>query len=102
LNYHPVLRDLKVDKNKAKETQLPLTIVGHTDSSPIRSKRFKNNLELSAARAVNTLRLFIKCGYDKKALSVEGRGEFDPIAPNDTPANRAKNRRVEFVIDLSV
>ncbi len=86
---------------KLKSTELPLRIVGHTDNSPIHSGRYKNNLELSAARAVNVLRLFVKCGYPQKALSAEGRGEFDPVAPNDTPADRAKNRRIDFVIDLS-
>ncbi len=87
---------------KLKDTGLPLIIVGHTDNVPVRGGRFRNNLELSAARATNILRLFLKCGYDKKALAAEGRGEFEPIAPNDTPADRAKNRRIEFVIDLSV
>ncbi len=87
---------------KLRDTGLPLIIVGHTDNVPIRGGRFRNNLELSAARATNILRLFLKCGYEQKALAAEGRGEFEPIAPNDTPANRAKNRRIEFVIDLSV
>jgi len=88
--------------DKLKDSELPLLIVGHTDNTPIKSKRFRNNLELSTARAVNILRLFIKCGYNQKALGAEGRGEFEPIVPNDTPSNRAKNRRIEFVIDLSV
>ncbi len=77
-----------------------VNIIGYTDNTPIRSKKFKNNWELSAYRAINILRLFIKCGYDKRLLSAEGRGEYDPIAPNDSPQNRAKNRRVEFVIDI--
>lgn len=87
---------------KLKETELPLKIVGHTDNLPIKSSEFRNNLELSAARAIYILRLFVKCGYNPKTLSAEGRGEFEPIAPNDTPKNRAKNRRIEFVLDLSV
>ena len=88
--------------DKLKDSALPLIIVGHTDNVPIRSKKYRNNFELSAARAVNILRMFIKCGYEKKALAAEGRGEFEPIVPNDSPQNRAKNRRIEFVIDLSV
>jgi len=86
---------------KFRSSGLPLRIVGYTDNTPIQSETIRNNWELSALRAVSILRLFIKCGYDPKLLSAEGRGEFDPIAPNDTPQNRAKNRRVEFVIDLS-
>ncbi len=83
-----------------KDSGFHLSIIGYTDSTPIHSKRFKNNWELSTYRAINILRYFIQCGYDPRFLSAEGRGEFDPIAPNDTPQNRAKNRRVEFVIDL--
>ncbi len=83
-----------------KESGFHIEIVGYTDASPLHGGRFRNNLELSAYRATNILRLFIKCGYDARFLSAKGRGEFDPIAPNDTPKNRAKNRRVEFVINL--
>jgi chemotaxis protein MotB len=78
-----------------------INIIGYTDNTPIRSKKFMNNWELSAARAINILRLFIKCGYDPRYLSAVGRGEYDPVAPNDTPQNRAKNRRVEFEIQVN-
>ncbi len=84
-----------------KFAELPLTIEGHTDNIPIRRGIYKTNLELSAARAVAILRLFIKCGYDKNLLSARGYGEFRPLVPNTTPENRAKNRRVEFVIQTS-
>ncbi|WP_281950861.1 OmpA/MotB family protein [Nitrosophilus kaiyonis] len=100
--YKDVIPYIMTFCEKLKDSSLPLIIVGHTDNTPIKSKRFSNNLELSASRAVNILRMFIKCGYDEKALAAEGRGEFEPIVPNDTPQNRAKNRRIEFVIDLSV
>ena len=85
---------------RLKESGFHIKIIGYTDSSPIKSPRFANNWELSIYRALNILKLFLQCGYDKRLLSAEGRGEYDPIAPNDTPQNRAKNRRVEFVIDL--
>jgi len=86
---------------RLKESGFRIDIIGYTDNSPIRSAKFKNNWELSAYRALNVLRLFIKCGYDKRLLSAEGRGEYDPIAPNDSAQNRAKNRRVEIVIDIA-
>jgi len=86
---------------RLKETGFHLSIVGYTDNTPIHSKRFKNNWELSAYRAISILRYFIKCGYDPRLLSAEGRGKYDPIASNNTPQGRAKNRRVEFIIDLS-
>ncbi len=83
-----------------KSSGFHIDIVGYTDNTPIRSKKFRNNWELSAYRAINILRLFVKCGYDTRLLSAEGRGEYDPIAPNNSPKNRAKNRRVEFIIDV--
>ena len=85
---------------KLKELDLPITIEGHTDNSPIKSKRFPSNWELSAARATSILRLFIQCGYDPKKLSAAGCGSYRPIAPNTTPEGKAKNRRVEIVIHL--
>ncbi|MEO2068344.1 MAG: flagellar motor protein MotB [Desulfurobacteriaceae bacterium] len=85
---------------KLKELELPITIEGHTDSIPIRTKRFPSNWELSAARATATLRLFIQCGYNPKKLSAAGCGPYRPIASNKTPQGRAKNRRIELVIHL--
>lgn len=86
---------------RLKESGFHLNIIGYTDNTPIHSSQFKNNWELSIYRALNVLRLFVKCGYDKRLISAAGRGEYDPIAPNDTPQNRAKNRRVEIVIDVA-
>ncbi len=83
---------------RLKPLELPLTIEGHTDNLPIRGG--KTNLELSAERATNVLRLFLKCGYKENLISARGYGEYRPIAPNDTPEGRAKNRRIEFVIDV--
>jgi chemotaxis protein MotB len=85
---------------KLKELDLPLTIEGFTDNTPIHNKRFPSNWELSAARATAILRLFIQCGYDPKKLSAAGCGPYHPIAPNTTPEGRAKNRRIEIVIHL--
>ncbi len=84
-----------------KDSGFRIKIIGYTDNTPIHSARFKNNWELSTFRAINILRLFVSCGFDPKFLSAEGRGEYDPIAPNSTPQGRAKNRRVEFVVDLA-
>jgi len=86
--------------NKLKDLDLPITIEGHTDNRPIRSKRFPSNWELSAARATSVLRLFIQCGYNPKKLSAAGCGPYRPIAPNTTPEGRAKNRRIEIIIHL--
>lgn len=93
----PIIMDLC---KKLKELDLPITIEGYTDNTPIKSSRFPSNWELSAARAVSVLRLFLQCGYDPKKLSAAGFGPYHPIAPNNTPEGRAKNRRIEVAIKL--
>ena len=73
-------------------------IEGHTDNLPIHTAAFPSNWDLSTTRAVNVLRYLINKGKcSPKRLSAAGFGEFQPIFPNDTPENRAKNRRVELV-----
>ncbi len=84
---------------KLKEAEYPLIIEGHTDDTPVRGK-FKNNLELSLARAVYILKKFIECGYDPTLLAARGYGPYRPLVPNTSPKNREKNRRVEFVIKI--
>lgn len=86
---------------KMKEAGFTVIIEGHTDSTPIRRGKYKSNLELSAARAITVLKMFLQCEYPPKYLAARGYGPYRPIAPNDTPENRAKNRRIEFLIDAS-
>jgi len=98
----PQARELFLDMcNRLKPYSLPITFEGYTDNRPISTERFPSNWELSTARAVSVLKLFISCGYPKDILSAAGFGEYHPIAPNDTPANREKNRRIEFCIKLN-
>ncbi len=76
-----------------------IIIEGHTDNLPIHTHEFPSNWELSASRAVNVLRYFLeRGGLSVERLSAVGYGEFRPLFKNETPANRAKNRRVEFVL----
>lgn len=79
---------------------------GHTDINPPESSSpFKDNWELSTARAVSVVKELIKNRIDPKKLSASGKAEFDPIASNATQEGRAKNRRVElhfFSIDSGV
>lgn len=73
-------------------------ITGHTDDRPIRSLRFGSNFELSQARA-NTVRDIVTAnGVARERVRAIGRGEVQPVANNDTPANRALNRRVEITL----
>lgn len=73
-------------------------VEGHTDSVPISNQRFPSNWELSAARAVTVVRFLIEQGLDPAGLSAEGLGPHQPIADNDTPEGRARNRRIEIVL----
>lgn len=73
-------------------------IKGHSDDQPIATAQYPSNWELSTARAVTVLRYFSTVpGIDAKRLGAAGYGEFQPLAANDGPDNRARNRRVEIV-----
>lgn len=75
-----------------------LAIEGHSDTAAFRSGRFDSNWELSAARAIAALRYLVAAGgLDPATLSASSYGDTRPIVPNDSPENRATNRRVEFV-----
>ena len=79
-----------------------LTIEGHTDDVPIRTQRFYSNWDLSAARAAAVANALLAEGKLKPArLAVTGLAYTEPRVPNTSSENRAKNRRVEIIIDLS-
>ncbi len=74
-----------------------IKIEGHTDNVPVSGGIYKSNYYLSAARAIAVLEFLIENSNINPAyLSAEGFGEYRPVAPNDTPENRSKNRRVEI------
>jgi chemotaxis protein MotB len=75
-----------------------LQVAGHTDNVPIRGGRFVSNWELSAARAVSVVRFLTDQGVKPEVLSAAGYGEFDPVGPNDSAEAKAKNRRIEVVL----
>lgn len=80
----------------------PVQIVGHTDNQALSaSSQFKDNQELSVARAKAVANLLQKALTDPSRLSVEGHGASEPIGDNGTPEGRAKNRRVEILITRS-
>jgi chemotaxis protein MotB len=77
----------------------PVRVEGHTDNVSIHTKRFPSNWELSISRAVNVVKFLVDVGHiNPQRLSAVGYGESRPIVPNDSPANRAKNRRVEIIL----
>jgi outer membrane protein OmpA-like peptidoglycan-associated protein len=76
-----------------------LRIEGHTDNVPIHNREFNSNWELSTARASTIIRFLIeRVEFDPRRLSAAGYGEFHPRVANDSPENRAHNRRVDIVI----
>ena len=74
-----------------------IVVIGHADSTPA-GAHYASNAELSAARARSAARVMAPKLSDPKRLSAEGRGDAEPIAPNDDEAGRAKNRRVAILL----
>lgn len=86
---------LKGYKNKV------IRVVGHTDNVPVAKSlqsTFPTNWELSVARATNVVRYLQEVGVPADHMVPTGRGEYDPVASNDTPAGRQKNRRIEILL----
>ncbi|HEY4176189.1 MAG TPA: OmpA family protein [Kofleriaceae bacterium] len=77
-------------------------VAGHTDNVPIKTREYPSNWELSTARAVEVTKFLISKGMDGKVLSAAGFAEFDPVAANDTEANKAQNRRIEIVLQPNI
>jgi chemotaxis protein MotB len=74
-------------------------IIGHTDNVPMSSENFKDNNWLSSARALNAAEFMIdNSKLDPSNVKYSGRGEYEPIASNETADGRAKNRRIEIKI----
>ncbi|CAN7530962.1 type VI secretion system protein TssL, long form [Mesorhizobium sp. LjNodule214] len=77
----------------------PIRIVGHTDNvKPRKSSAFKSNFDLSVARAKAVETIIAPQFKDASRITVDGKGEDEPIADNATPEGRARNRRVDVMI----
>jgi chemotaxis protein MotB len=75
-----------------------ILIMGHTDNIPIRSRLYRSNWELSLYRGHSVLEYFLdKKGLSPSRFSVGGYGGSRPLHPNNTPENRALNRKVEII-----
>ncbi|MDI9243761.1 flagellar motor protein MotB [Marinobacter sp. CHS3-4] len=74
-------------------------VAGYTDDRPISSGRYRSNWDLSAARAVSVVHeLVLNREVPAERVVAAGRAETNPLVPNDTAENRARNRRVEIAI----
>ncbi|MBI3260675.1 MAG: OmpA family protein [Ignavibacteriae bacterium] len=76
-----------------------ITIDGFTDSIPIHTFQYESNWQLSTARALNIGYYILKQGVSERNFSIRGFGANKPSANNNTPEGRAKNRRVEILIE---
>ncbi|MDH3630621.1 MAG: OmpA family protein [Gammaproteobacteria bacterium] len=76
-----------------------IAIRGHTDDLNIQTTQFPSNWELSAVRATTVLRFFIQQGIDPERMTATGYADYLPLVENNSPANRTRNRRVEFVLE---
>ena len=82
-----------------KEVSNPVRIEGHTDAQPIHTSRFRSNWELSAARSIAIMELLSsRFEIARDRLAIVGYADTVPVAENDTPEGRARNRRVDLVI----
>ena len=76
-----------------------ITVAGHTDNIPISTGRFRSNWELSSARAVTVLHSMLRNkDIAEDRVVVQGLADTQPLVENDSPQNRAKNRRVELIL----
>jgi chemotaxis protein MotB len=88
------------DALKGYENKI-IRVVGHTDDVPVSKSlqsTFPSNWELSVARAVNVVRFLQEVGVPPERMVASGRAQYDPVAPNDTPEGRQKNRRIEIML----
>jgi len=78
-----------------------ILVIGYSDNVPIRSARFASNYELSLARAKSVQERLQQTLSQPARVKAEGRGETNPLVPNTTAANRARNRRVDITLLVS-
>ncbi len=96
----------KLAKVLKKHPDLNIIIEGHTDNIPIKPghKCWKDNWDLSAARAIAVARILInKYNVAPERIEIAGKAQYDPVVPNINAHNRALNRRIEIIVnpDLS-
>jgi chemotaxis protein MotB len=84
---------------RLKEIPHQVEVRGHTDNVPIRSGRFPSNWELAGARASGVVRYLADHKVDPHRLVSVSYGEYVPIATNETPEGRQKNRRIEIALE---
>ena len=79
---------------------IQIMVEGHTDNVPIskKSQYMTDNWDLSVMRATSITRILTKAGVSSNQITASGKGEYSPLAPNDSPQNKQKNRRTEIIV----
>jgi chemotaxis protein MotB len=82
------------------QKDINILVEGHTDNVPISKKStyMEDNWDLSVMRATSITKILTKAGLAPQQITASGRGEFVPLAANDNPQNKQKNRRTEIII----
>ena len=89
----------KIEKIIKDYNDYDVLIEGNTDNVPISQTNIRNNWDLSSLRASSVVQALQNTyGVDPKRLTAGGRGEFNPVAANDTEAGKSKNRRTQIII----
>jgi chemotaxis protein MotB len=73
-------------------------VVGHSDNQPLKSSVYKDNWELSTARALTVTRFLVQAGMNTKNILPAGAGEHDPLIERATAKDLARNRRIEILL----
>jgi chemotaxis protein MotB len=87
---------ISISKEIPGELKWILRVDGHTDKRPISTAIFKNNWELSSARAISVVRFLVETGVPANKLAAAGFGEHQPIDPADNIFAYSRNRRIEM------
>ncbi|MDG2151536.1 MAG: OmpA family protein [Polaribacter sp.] len=89
----------KIAKVINDQPEMEVMIEGHTDATPIKRNIIQDNWDLSALRATSITRILqYKFGVQPNRLIAAGRSQYVPLAENNTPQNKAKNRRTKIII----
>ena len=98
-NIKPAFLPLLAQIGKELNTvQGRVLVTGHSDSVPIRTLQFPSNWHLSKARADSVVQLLAAVSNNPSRFISEGRADTEAVAPNNTPQNRALNRRVDIIL----
>ena len=93
------IKVLEVGFNLKKFPDRRFMVLGHTDNQPPQKNSvYRDNWELSTARALTVTRVLVQGGVAKKNLIPAGAGEYDELVPNSSPVAMQRNRRIEIVL----